>query len=118
MTEQLDLFSVHREPLAQPLAKAPSRSTDPSSSHAAGESMSKGAAKAQAEKCADLVFMAPGSTAAELAELSKRVHGEEALDAVKIRKRLPHIEDIEAGEPRICKVAKNLQQVWKPKAGE
>lgn len=114
MVSQLELFS-QREPLSPPRAKALARATDPESSHEAAASMAaSGAAKAQAEMVCDLVWMAPGSTADELAELSKKVHGADALDRVRVGKRLPHIQGIAAGEIRKCRVTGRKCQTWGP----
>jgi hypothetical protein len=107
---QLDLFHIHREELAT------ARATDPISSHIAAEQMNaSGEAKRQAGRIADLVFIAPGSTAHELAAMTAK--DEKPLTQVQLLRRLSSIEGVRQGsdsEMRACRVSRRKCVTWWP----
>ena len=103
--QQRDLFE---HGLAEPLAASQpaARRTDPASSHDAAERVRKtGAASRQRERVIDLVYMHPGKTSKELAELCQD------LDRYQIARRLPEAE--KAGEVK-RKAAGRNECRWYP----
>lgn len=92
---------------SQPKARA--RSTDPQSSHdAAAQVEANQTARHQREAVIDLVYIHPGRTSKELAELS------EDMDRHQVARRLPEAE--EAGSVK-RKEVKGKQITWWPKSG-
>lgn len=136
MTHQLDLFAAtplapgqmsefdrKRQADAQEAERrrkegmAKARASDPASSHEAAQRMNEsGAARAQAERIADLVFQAgQGITAYELEhQMAKDEH---PLTQVQILRRLSSIAGVRRGteaEMRVCRVSRRKTLTWWP----
>lgn len=86
------------------------RSTDPITSHLAGEEVTKSGRRAKQQNAVfDLVTYNPGHTASELSEFSN-------LDRYQIQRRLSDMDGVRVrkGEPHECKVTGRLAVTWWP----
>ena len=87
-----------------------SRTTDPITSHIAGEAITQSGKRFnQQAEALRLVSSYPGHTAAELAEFSR-------LDRYQLSRRLPELEHIriKKGDMRLCRILDSQCVTWWP----
>jgi hypothetical protein len=120
MTKQTTLFDAFPAPAPGQLlaseraAQARARRSDPESSkEAAQRANASGSVKANVQRVIDLVWVKPGCTSRELAEIQNA-----GLDRYEIARRLPDAEELGAvrkGAKRKCRVARTSAVTWWPK---